>query len=102
MLNIVNVIAVIIFLVCWFFIIKKLVTDKISSVKSVKAVISHKYKTNTASKYPETLRKPNYVVIFDVGNQKRSFYVSEFSYNNYKIGEKGMLKYKGNKIVDFK
>ena len=46
MLNIVNVIAVIIFLVCWFFIIKKLVTDKISSVKSVKAVISHKYKTN--------------------------------------------------------
>ena len=101
MSNIVNVIAIILFLLCWTLIIKKLIVTRYAPVKTVKAEVFDKYKSSTASKYPGVLKREPYVVVFDAKGKKLSFVVSEFSYQNYKIKDRGTLKYKGNKIISF-
>ena len=41
-------------------------------------------------------------VIFLFSNRKKhAFCVSRFSYDGYRIGEKGKLTYKGNKLLSF-
>ncbi len=102
MSNIINVIAVILFLVCWILIIRKSIINKFAPVKTVKAELIDKYKSDIVSKYPGTFKPEYYIVVFKTKNKKLSFNVSEFSYANYKIKEKGMLKYKGTKIISFK
>ena len=42
-----------------------------------------------------------FTVTFLCGNKKITFYVSEISYENYIINQSGVLKYKGNKLIDF-
>lgn len=102
MLDIINYTLIGLFLFCWALIIVKLVRNKISPVKTVKAEVFDKYKPNVISKYPENLKSKSYIVVFKTKDKKLSFNVSEFSYGNYKINEKGTLKYKGNKIISFK
>ena len=46
--------------------------------------------------------RKEYVITFLCGDKKKYFNVSEFSYRNYQVNQKGTLKYKGNRIVDFK
>ena len=46
--------------------------------------------------------KKEFVVTFLCKNKKRYFSVNELSYNNYKKGQKGILKYKGNRLIEFK
>lgn len=102
MFDIINLIAIIIFLLCWILIIRKFIVNRCATVKTVKAKIVNKYKPDIVSKYPGTLKRERYVIIFATKDKKLSFDVSEFSYDNYKINEKGTLKYKGNKIISFK
>ena len=45
--------------------------------------------------------KKEYIITFKCGNKKLNFEVSEISYNNYRINQKGILKYKGNRLIDF-
>lgn len=83
----------------WILIFFKLVKNKIAPVKTVEAVVADK------NKYKEFTRQGNrerYVVIFLVNGNKKSFFVSSFSYGGYRIGEKGKLKYKGDRLIDFK
>ena len=54
------------------------------------------------TKYSGNGKSEKYVIVFSVGGKKKSFYVSQFSYNGYRINEKGTLKYKGDKLIDFK
>ena len=54
------------------------------------------------SKYSGTGKHEKYVVVFSVDGKKKSFYVSQFSYNGYRVNEKGTLKYKGDKLIEFK
>ena len=102
MSDVINYILIGISLLCWFLIILKLIQNKFSSVKTVKAEVVDKYIPNVVSRYPENWRTKNCVVVFKTKDKKLSFNVSEFSYWNYKINEKGTLKYKGNKIISFK
>lgn len=102
MLDVINYIMIGIFLLCWFLIIVKLIRNKFSPVNTVKAEVFDKYKPNVASKYPEKWKAKSCVVVFKIKDKKLSFNVSEFSYGNYKINEKGTLKYKGTKIISFK
>ena len=46
-------------------------------------------------------RVKKYAVTFSAGHNRLSFYVSEFSYGGYRIGESGKLTYKGDKLIDF-
>ncbi len=101
MSNAVNIIFAGLFLLCWFLIIKKIIAGKFSPVKTVKAEVFDKYKTDMVSKIQGTFKRQHYIVVFKTKDKKLSFAVSEFSYENYRTKEKGTLKYKGNKIISF-
>ena len=102
MYNIINTILMILFLLCWILIVGKIVVNRYATVKTVKAKVVDKYKPDIVSKYYGTFKQERYTVVFEIKDKKLSFDVSEFSYGNYKINEKGTLKYKGTKIISFK
>ena len=102
MSDIINIATIILFLLCWILIIRKIIISRCSPVKTVNAKIVDKYKPDIVSKLPGTFKQVRCVVVFEVNNKKLSFDVSEFSYGNYKINEKGKLKYKGNKLISFR
>lgn len=101
MTDIFNSILILLVVVFWIFIIRKFILNRYAPVKTVKAKVADKYKKDVASKYYGTFRQERYIVVFDTKDKKLSFYVSEFSYNNYKVNQKGTLKYKGMKIISF-
>ncbi len=76
--------------------------SKVAPVKTVQAKVVDKFKNDRATRsYGRAAAATAYFVVFDCGNKRRSFKVSEFSYGGYRVGESGMLKYKGHRIVDF-
>lgn len=83
-------------------ILVRLVKNRYAPVKSVKAVVVDKNKVESFSKYSGTGKSEKYVIVFSANGRKKSFYVSQFSYNGYRINEKGTLKYKGDKLIEFK
>ena len=70
-------------------------------VKSVKAKVVDKHKSEVVSKYAGNGKAIRYVVVFEIAGKRKGFYVSEFSYGGYRKGETGILKYQGNRIIDF-
>ena len=83
-------------------ILVKAVKNRYAPLKTVKAVVIDKNKVENFSKYSGTGKSEKYVIVFSVDGKKKSFYVSQFSYNGYRINEKGTLKYKGDKLIEFK
>ena len=79
----------------WFF------RRQYGKTKTVKATLVNKQVTESFSKYSATGKTKHYYVTFLVNGKRRSFQVSEFSYNGYRKGETGTLKYKGDRIIDF-
>lgn len=104
--NIINIVIISLFMgigvLAMVSIIVRTVKNRYAPIKTVKAVVIDKHKAETFSKYSGNGKHEKYIVVFSVEGKKISFYVSQFSYNGYKINEKGMLKYKGNKIIEFK
>lgn len=82
-------------------ILVRLVKNRYASVKTVQAVVVDKNKVETFSKYSGSGKREKYVIVFSVDGKKKSFYVSQFSYNGYRINEKGTLQYKGDKLIGF-
>lgn len=80
----------------------KTAKNRYTPIKTVKAVVIDKNKVKTFSKYSGNGRREKYVIVFSIGGKKKSFYVSQFSYNGYRVNEKGTLKYKGDKLIEFK
>ena len=80
----------------------KVIRNRYAPAKSVKAAVVDKQKLETFSKYAGNGKQVKYAVIFSVNGKKKAFYVSEFSYGGYRIGEKGTLKYKGDRLIDFR
>lgn len=70
-------------------------------VKTVPAVVVHKQKQESFSKYSGNGKREKYVVTFMANGKKRYFYVSEFSYGGYRINETGTLKYRGDRLISF-
>ena len=89
-------------LLCWILIIKRFIENKYKPVRSVKAEVFDKYKTSTVSRMHGTFKQEHYIIVFSTSYKKISFRVSEFSYGNYNIKDKGTLKYKGDQIISFK
>ena len=69
--------------------------------KTVKATLVNKQVTEDFSKYAASGKSYHYYVTFLINDKRRSFKVSEFSYNGYHKGESGTLKYKGDRLIDF-
>lgn len=102
MADTVNVIFAVLLFVCCFLIVKKIIGNRYATVKKVKAEVFDKYKSNTVSRIQGTFKREHYIVVFKTNDNKLSFNVSEFSYDSYKIKDKGILEYKGNRIISFK
>ncbi len=95
--------AVIFFIICWALVVFRFIKGRYSKPKTVKAVITDKYKYEPVSHVPGTFNNRSaYTVVFSVGTKKLSFNVSEYSFSNYRVGKKGTLTYKGGRLIDFK
>ena len=73
----------------------------LAPVKTENAVVVDKQTVEHFSKYSGNGKHTKYVIVFSVDGKKRSFYVSQFSYNGYRVNEKGTLTYKGDRLIDF-
>ena len=95
-------IGILLIIALWFFVCIKLLLRRLGPVRTVRAKVVDKHKTETFSRYSGTGKSVRYVVTFEIDGKRKGFYVSEFSYSGYRKGEAGILKYKGDKIIDFK
>ena len=75
--------------------------NRTAPIKTVNAVVIDKNTIETFSKYSGNGKSEKYVIVFTADGKKKSFYVSQFSYDGYRIGEKGKLTYKGDKLISF-
>ena len=78
----------------WFF------RRQFGKTRTVKATLINKQINEIFYKCCPTGKK-QYYVTFLVNGKRRSFQVSELSYNGYRKGETGTLKYKGDRLIDF-
>ncbi len=84
----------------WFF--AKFFSSRFGRVKTVEAKVVGKFKSDSMTKiYSSAARAPAYTVVFETGGKRRSFRVGEFSYNGYRVGETGTLKYRGSRLISF-
>ena len=83
-------------------IIVRSIRNRFAPIRAVKAVVIDKNKIESFSKYSGNGKSEKYVIVFSIDGKKKSFYVSQFSYNGYRVNEKGTLKYKGDKLIEFK
>lgn len=100
--NFVSIALMILMIVTWGAGIMSFLRRNKMPVRSTSATVCDKYIRKTVSRYPGTGNDETYIVVFDTGKGKLQFAVSEYSYNNYRINEKGTLKYKGSQLIDFK
>lgn len=99
--NLSSIIIIVLFLGVGALAAIRLLTRRVAPVRTVAAVVADKHKTEVFSKYAGNGKQVKYVVVFSAGGKKLSFYVSEFSYGGYRVGEKGTLTYKGSKLIAF-
>ncbi len=99
--NIVGYVFIGLFLACTVAYLVRFLLDRFSPVKTANATVVHKQTVETFSKYSGSGTHTRYSVTFQIGDKRRSFYVSEFSYRGYRIKESGTLKYRGSRIIDF-
>ena len=102
LLYIVNGIIIAIVSICWILIIKKHLVSRFGKVKTVKAKVCDKYVSHSPSGKPQLHTPHRYTVVLSASDKKISLDVSEYSNNGYRIGEKGTLKYRGNRLISFK
>lgn len=102
--NIVNFIFALIGAIIVIGIIIKLTINLFSKEKSIKAIVVDKqsYDEQIYRKSQAPFEKKKYVITFQCGNKHRYFDVSELSYNGYRVNQKGILRYKGSQLIDFK
>ena len=61
------------------------IKNRYAPTKTVKAVVIDKNKIEVFSKYSGNGKTEKYVIVFSINGKKKSFYVSQFSYNGYRI-----------------
>ena len=89
------------FILLWVLVIIHFIINRSAPVRTAKATVVDKQVVETFSKYAGTGKQQKYVIVFSTEGKKKSFYVSQFSYNGYRINEKGTLKYKGDRLISF-
>ncbi len=99
--NITALVAILVVSIWFLGIIVYCFVRKFGKAKTVKATVVHKQSAEVFSKYSGTGKAYKYYVTFQFNGKRKSFSVSQFSYNGYRIGENGTLKYKGDRLIDF-
>ena len=100
--NIFEILGVFLVMLLGFLPFIKMAVNRFAPVKTSKAVVVDKTVIQRFSKYAGDGKAREYVIVFSLEGKKKSFSVSQFSYNGYKINEKGTLTYQGNRIISFK
>ena len=102
--NIVNLIFALFAIIIVVGISTRIIKNIFSKEKTIKATVLDKkcYDKQIYGKNQAPFTKKEYVITFLCGNKKKYFNVSEFSYRNYQVNQKGILKHKGTQIIDFK
>lgn len=102
-MGLMNYVFVILELVIIIGIVVKILHNYISKEKREEVVVINKqsFDKTIYRKNQAPFVKKSYVITFQCKNKKRHFNVSELSYNNYRINQKGTLKYKGSRLIDF-
>ena len=77
----------------------RLAGSRLARPKTVAAQVVGKQTVEWFSKYGG--KRTQYAVTFLIEGKKKSFYVSELSYNGYHKGERGQLTYRGDRLIDF-
>lgn len=75
--------------------------SRFGPVKTVRAVVVHKQKVELTAPRSPNGKKIKYAVTFQIEEKRKSFYVSELSYQGYHKGERGTLTYRGDRLIDF-
>ncbi len=85
-------------------IVFKVFRCKLSKEKTLEGIVIDKqsYDKRVYGKNRAPFSKKEYVITFLCGKRKLYFDVSELSYKNYRLNQKGELTYRGNKLIDFK
>lgn len=90
----------------WLFVMIKLVVRAVRSrtapMTEARAAVVDKQKIEHFSKYSGSGKSERYVVVFLAEGKKLSFYVSEFSWRGYHVGDTGTLQYRGDKLIGFR
>lgn len=99
----VNIIFSALFIVIWTGICIKVFSSAYSKEKSVPASIVSKnlYRPPVYRKSQAPFEKCEYVITFLIGGTKKDFKTDKVSFDGYDIGQKGILTYKGSKIINF-
>ncbi len=97
----INILIPMLIIIGMLYALVKFFVDRHRPVKTVKAKVIAKNRIENFSRYSGTGKSYRYAVVFEATGKKLSFYVGEFSYGGYRIGETGTLKYRGSRIVDF-
>ena len=79
----------------------RLARRKYGRTKTAQATVINKQVVEHFSRYSGTGTRKTYHVTFLVNGKRKVFDLSEFSYNGFKIGESGTIKYKGTRLIDF-
>ena len=99
--NLPSIIIGSLFVGIWLLVLIRIISHKLAPIHTVKAQVTHKHVQEVFSKYSGNGKSYKYVVVFTAEGKTLSFYVSEFSYNGYKVNERGTLTFKGNRLINF-
>lgn len=99
--NTLMMIVTVLLLAIYLVIFIRFCRSRFGAVKKVTAVVVHKQKVAQKSYRTPPYNNIKYAVTFQMGNRRKSFYVSELSYQGYRKGEKGTLSYRGDRLIDF-
>ena len=103
--NLVSQLLAALFLGIWILVLVRILIKAIRNhfapIRTVPAVVTAKQTVHSLSKYPGNGKSEKYAIIFSMEGKRKSFYVSKFSYDGYKVNEWGQLTYKGDRILSF-
>ena len=99
--NIFGILGVALVMLLGFLPFIKVLINRFAPVKTSKAVVVDKTVIEHFSKYAGSGMAKEYVIVFSIEGKKKSFTVSRFSYDGYRLREEGVLKYRGNRIISF-
>ena len=82
-------------------VLARLLRSRFGKPKTVSSQVAGKQTVEYYSRTAPGGKRTRYAVSFLVNGKKKSFYVSEFSWNGYREGERGTLTYQGDRLIEF-
>ncbi len=98
-----NLLFSLFFLLLFIGIIMRVYKNYFKKAVIVKAKVIDKYETSyeKSSRSEPARIITDYVVVFDINGQTVKFRTTVWIYNSVRKGDNGILKYKGNRIIEF-